>query len=425
MKFSNSRSLLSTPWAIHAGHANELLEKFLSSSQIGLQFSPKEDESLISLYDIKNDCSIVLKIEEGESYTEKLSSVLASSSSSEQGFVATINVTGALMKYGDMCSYGMDEMAEMVNMLKSDSSVIGLISLIDSPGGQVYGITNLSNSVKNFGKPTIALVNDGIAASGAYWYATSHQKVYLASAICEVGSIGVFCTLYDNEKRLEDMGVKRISVYSRLSPAKNQAYIQAIEGKPELMQDNLDEIAKLFHNHVSSNRTITDPEIYDGAMYLAEAAISKGMADGIKSLSEAVDEIRSMHQASSTQTNQTKIKKDMNIQEFENVKGIAAENITPEQITAINAKLKAEGIEGVEIVTAGTVENLNQQIVAAKEKGEDNTDKINVADFKNQIKALTDIIAKIESPAVETKPKGDDNPPGAKKEFVPSINSQS
>lgn len=270
-----------------------------------------------------------------------------------------MHVNGPMMKYGNMCSYGMDEMAAMVNELKADPNVVGLVSICDSPGGQIAGTSNFSNAVMNFGKPTIAFINDGFCASANYWYASSHDKIYTSTSTCEIGSIGVMCQLTNADGALEKAGIKRISVYSRLSPDKNKPFEEGMKGNTEPIKDNLDAIANEFHAHVVARRSFTDKKVLDGAMYLSEHAFRLGLTDGTKQLDEVMAEIMTMGEDNGTigpNATGEKNKKiiDMTIKEFDTVKGQAPEAIKPESVKAINDVLTAEGITGVEVITKGS-----------------------------------------------------------------------
>lgn len=393
-------------------------------------WSEREETPLISLYDVAEDkvLNIALKPQESprEAFARYSSSLKAANSGNasnvNKGYVAVMNVNGPMIKYGDMCTYGMDEMADTVNDMKADKDIIGLISLCDSPGGQIAGLQNLSQAVKNFGKPTIALVNDGISASANYWYAASHDKIYTTSSTCEVGSIGVLCTLYDNEKALKKIGYKKITVYSRLSSEKNADYQEALKGNLDPMKDNLDAFAKEFHNHVEANRTLTDKKVLDGAMYMSAHAIELGLVDGQKSLNEAIDEIvkdsgRSSGNSASklpivnavVETTNEIIETNDDMKLFDSIKGKKANEITAEDLVAITAGLTEAGITGIEIHTEGTVAALQ-------------TKADGVTDLKAQVDSLNEKFAALNEPEKETKVSGDDTQhAGGKKDFVPVI----
>lgn len=415
MNFANLRSVLSTPWAIHPGHGDELLQTYVNHAQIGGHWTPREELTVLELIPVAEDGkmvfpnnSIALTIGAKQLPVDALATFLAAApakTKNNNGFVAKMHVNGPLMKYGDFCTYGMDEMSNMVEALKADPNVIGLISIIDSPGGMIGGLQNFSSSILNFGKPTIAYINDGIAASAAYWYAVSHDKVYTSSSTSEVGSIGVLCTLQDNTKMLEDNGVKRITVYSRLSPDKNKPVVDALQGDTTLLKDNLDLIAAEFHKVVNSRRKITDPKVLDGAMYISAHAYDLGMTDGTKTLDEAIAEIKQMAGNTSTTGAQN------NTGNTGNSDNNNIDDMTPEEVQAIVNTAVGEAVTAAVAPLNQAIEGLTSSLQTATET---------ISTMETTIETLEGKLAGLEEPGAPELPKGED-PGNQKKPFEPTI----
>jgi ClpP class serine protease len=206
-----------------------------------------------------------------------------------------ISIQDAITKHDGWCSFGSMTMAEMVNKLSASDKVSTLILEIDSPGGMVDGTQTLANSIANSPKKTIAFVNEGMAASAAYWIASSCDEIYVSQKTDTVGSIGVYLTIADFKGYFEKQGLKVHEIYSRLSGEKNKDYKDALEGDYSGYQDKLDFIAKEFIAHVKANRTIdtsaADP--FKGAMFYAEQAMEIGLIDGIKSFDELISYVGS------------------------------------------------------------------------------------------------------------------------------------
>jgi protease-4 len=186
-------------------------------------------------------------------------------------------------------------MASVVNKLSLSEKVETIIFEIDSPGGSVDGTQTYANAIANSNKRTIGIVNEGMAASAAYWIGSSCDELYVTKSTDMVGSIGVYITLADFTEYYENIGIKVKDIYSRLSPEKNKTYHDALAGDEDAMKDHLDFIANAFHAHVKSHRDINisagDP--FKGAMFLAEQATEIGLIDGIKSWDELMTEIQS------------------------------------------------------------------------------------------------------------------------------------
>ncbi len=93
---------------------------------------------------------------------------------------------------GDNSTFGY-EVKKQIVLARNDSDIKGVLLEINSPGGTIYGSKAITDGVEAFrqatGKPIIAHVS-GMAASGAYWTATSSDEI-MADYGSLVGSIGV------------------------------------------------------------------------------------------------------------------------------------------------------------------------------------------------------------------------------------------
>jgi protease-4 len=93
---------------------------------------------------------------------------------------------------GDALTYGYEVKREIAIAAK-DPEIKAIMLEIDSPGGTIFGAHAITDAVEAYkhstGKPVYAHVT-GMAASGAYWAATSADKIIVDYGSL-VGSIGV------------------------------------------------------------------------------------------------------------------------------------------------------------------------------------------------------------------------------------------
>lgn len=218
--------------------------------------------------------------------------------------VLVLPVHGVVTKYGNICMWGMNDLAETLTQASTNKNVIGAVLDIDSGGGAVDGIGPALESIKMMreaGKPVVSWADT--MASAAFYIGAATSYIYAQNDISsEFGSIGVMCTLYDMRPRLEQLGYKEHSIYSNLSTSKNQAFIQALEGKYDLIQtEMLDPLALKFQADVKKFRPDmkTDGDILKGKMYFTDQALENKMIDGIGSLQDAVDKVHELANASS------------------------------------------------------------------------------------------------------------------------------
>ena len=96
----------------------------------------------------------------------------------------------------------------------------------------------------------------------------------------EVGSIGaqIMFTKPTNEI---------IVIRPKQSQDKNQDFLDAIAGKPELLEAKLEPLAIAFQNGVKTNRPKVKEETLHGKTYYAKDAIALGLADSVGDMQKA------------------------------------------------------------------------------------------------------------------------------------------
>ena len=195
--------------------------------------------------------------------------------------------------------------ASMLDAVANDASVVGAVMHVNSGGGYVKSSPELAQKIKDFPKSIEVLVED-VAASAMYYLIAGAKKIHLANPESMIGNIGVMMTLLNEKETLKNFGLVIEDVYSSLSDAKNQEFMQALAGNPELLQKNLlDSTAQSFIDFVAASRPVS-ADILKGPIYKAAKGIEAKLADGMGSLSDAIASV-----AASKPTKQPK--KDMNM----------------------------------------------------------------------------------------------------------------
>lgn len=208
--------------------------------------------------------------------------------------VMVIPVHTEMTKYDTCETYGTVKAAAKINKYLDDPSVVGFVIDIDSPGGAVnaiYPLVEAIGKIKATGKPVIAHCDS--CYSAAYWVASQCDAVFADNLLSGFGSIGAYAQLLDNRED-KQTGFKVITVYAPESSDKNIAYREALDGKPEKMQQVLSKLVKAFHAAVKSGRPSLKAEaegVLTGAEFQAEEAITLGLADGMATLDECVQNV--------------------------------------------------------------------------------------------------------------------------------------
>jgi len=224
-----------------------------------------------------------------------------SSSQGETKKIAIIPLHGSMIKYGTMCAYGADEIAEAIDNAANDSKVSGIVLDIDSGGGAVDAIAPLVDAIQRaqgMGKPVVASCD--LCASAAYYVACYCDEIMANNTIsAEFGSIGVMMSFPDYAKYYEKEGIKVHTIYSNLSEYKNKPFELAKEGKYDLIKSEvLDPLAQKFQNAVKTRREGKLDEkvegILSGKVFFAEDALKNGLIDSIGSEQKAIDRCREL-----------------------------------------------------------------------------------------------------------------------------------
>lgn len=208
--------------------------------------------------------------------------------------VIVVPVHGAMAKYDYCGSYGTSSLADRILLHLSDPSVVGFVIDIDSPGGSANSVAPLVEAisrVKAAGKPVIAHVDS--CYSAAFWVASQCDAIFADNSLSGLGSIGAYASFLDDRED-KRTGFKVVTVYAPESTDKNIAYRDALDGKPEKMQKELSQLVQHFHTAIKGGRPslkVDADGVLSGAEFLADEAISLGLADGMATLEECVQNV--------------------------------------------------------------------------------------------------------------------------------------
>jgi signal peptide peptidase SppA len=169
-----------------------------------------------------------------------------------------------------------------------DSSVSAIIIDIDSPGGTVDGIEELSAEIyRARGNKKMVAVANAMAASAAYWIATAADEVVITPS-GQVGSLGVFAAHEDISKALEKEGIKVSLIAAGKYKTEGMPYEPLSAEARASMQKMVDSFGDMFVNAVARNRGVGAYAVKNGfgqgRMVMAQDAVKAGMADRVATL---------------------------------------------------------------------------------------------------------------------------------------------
>lgn len=233
-------------------------------------------------------------------------SVLGTNMSSSKTFddapqdsTAIIQLHGSMLKYGNYCTYGCTEVADMIRSAANSSNISAVVLDIDSGGGAVDAIAPMVDAIRyaqSKDKPVVACCD--LCASAAYYVACHCDEIIANNTISsEFGSIGVMMSFMDYAKYYEANGVKQHTIYSNLSTYKNASFEAAKKGDYEkLKNEELDPLARQFQDTVKCQRgnklNLEIEGIIAGRMFYAAEAKKNGLIDSIGNRDYAIKRAR-------------------------------------------------------------------------------------------------------------------------------------
>lgn len=215
--------------------------------------------------------------------------------------VAVIDVNGVIAPKANLftrISGGTSAqlLESQVKQAMEDPAISSILLSIDSAGGSVFGVPEVAEAVRIAAdtKPVVAL-GTGTVASGAYWIASAANEIFMSSAVVAMGSIGVVATHIDTSERERREGIRTSEItagkYKRITSAHSEL---TTEGR-EYLQAQVDEIYGVFVETVARNRGVSVDtvlaEMAGGKIFIGKQALSAGLADGVKSRAQLIEEM--------------------------------------------------------------------------------------------------------------------------------------
>lgn len=189
-------------------------------------------------------------------------------------------------------SVSTDSFARVLRGAVNDPDVGAIVLDVDSPGGSVYGVAELSKQIfeARQSKPIYAVANS-LAASAAYWLATSAEKLFVTPS-GEVGSVGVLAVHEDRSEADAKEGYKYTVVKAGEFKAEDAPYTPLTDQARAFLQSRVDDYYGMFIDALARNRGMkrreVDANFGQGRVFGAKDAVSRNMADSIKTLDEVV-----------------------------------------------------------------------------------------------------------------------------------------
>ena len=212
----------------------------------------------------------------------------------EKNKIAVIHVEGAIVTGSiDFNTAGSGGIVKNINKARDDKNVKGIILRVNSPGGDVYASSMITNALEEFqatGRPVITSMGD-IAASGGVWVTTTSEEIW-AEDTTLTGSIGVYSVVADPTPLLKWTGNNSDGV----SMTKAGDIYDLSRGMNEELnkqfRENTENFYREFVTKVAENREMEYSEVLQfagGRIWRGDKALELGLVDKLGSLDDAID----------------------------------------------------------------------------------------------------------------------------------------
>ena len=212
----------------------------------------------------------------------------------EKNKIAIIHVEGAIVS-GDIGfnTAGSGGIVKKINKARDDENVKGIVLRVNSPGGDVYASTMITNALEEFqstGRPVITSMGD-IAASGGVWVTTTSEEIWAENTTL-TGSIGVYGVYPDLSPLAKWAGIN----YDGISMTKAGEIYDVRRGMNEEInkqfREGIENFYKDFVTKVANNREMDFSEVLKvagGRIWRGDKALELGLVDKLGSLDDAIN----------------------------------------------------------------------------------------------------------------------------------------
>jgi signal peptide peptidase SppA len=220
-----------------------------------------------------------------------------------RGGVGVVPVHGVIVPRADLMSdmsgaTSAEDITQQLRALMQDDRVNSIVLDINSPGGNVAGMTELAREVMRARtqKPITAVANYTMA-SAAYWLGAAATEI-VASPSAVLGSVGVFTIHDDLSRALEQKGVKRTYISAGdLKTDGNEVEPLSKETRARI-QKKIDASYGRMVTDISRGRGVPVDQVRtafgNGATVDADEALSLGMVDRVATFEDTVGRLASV-----------------------------------------------------------------------------------------------------------------------------------
>jgi signal peptide peptidase SppA len=216
--------------------------------------------------------------------------------------IAMVRIAGPMMAGAYWGATDTSAVTRLVRAAAASPDVSGIMLDIDSPGGEVGGVSILADEVRAARrmKPVAAHVS-GMGASAGY-HVAAQASIVTAERSAKVGGIGVYTLVGDVSKMLADEGIKIHLVTSGGLKGQGAPGVPVSEDYLADTQRLVGEYYDDFVAGIAEGRGWDDDRarsLDQGVLWSAHTAFELGVIDGVLSRGEALAQLHQRSQQAS------------------------------------------------------------------------------------------------------------------------------
>lgn len=204
--------------------------------------------------------------------------------------IAVVPVFGEIHSYGtlyddygnEMVSTNMTDTVALLEKAESELGILGVMALIDSPGGTPTAAEMITNELKKSIMPNAAYIADS-GTSGGYLIASGADTI-IASPFADVGSIGVTMSYLGYSKQNAEEGIEYISLSSGKFKDYGAPDKPLTDEERALLERDLAIWHDEFVRQVAANRDLSVEDVKklaDGSSMPAKLALEAKLIDAV------------------------------------------------------------------------------------------------------------------------------------------------
>ena len=303
MNYEFIKDIIGSPWQIEPRTLNSLYPVFrgmFSGFHIEQGAEPKNH--------LRSAISAITRDIVAGYYADDQPELMVEEEPEEKPQAKIINVLplrGVLTKHDQDCGpRGTRTLAGRLLESDEDENVIGHIMVIESGGGQVSAVPELTDAIGKLTKPIVVWI-DGCACSAAYYIACYCKEIIASRDMDMVGCIGTMITWEGRKSKSPENedGEISVTIYADSSPEKNLEWEKAInEFDFTLAKERLlNPFNEKFQADVMANRPQVLPAELKGRTYMAHE-VEGSLIDSIGDFSMAIDRVLALAKFSNEPT---------------------------------------------------------------------------------------------------------------------------